>query len=153
MIVDAAAGNISIRHRFKGITASIVTACASATHAASFAYDNILTGRSDIIVVGGSEASVNEVGVGAFGALKALSTRNEDPTIASRPYDKDRDGFVLGEGAGAIVLEEYEHAKARGAKIYAELAGVAMTSDAYHITAPDPDGAERKSDAIGVKVC
>lgn len=141
MIVDAAAGNISIRHQFKGITASVVTACASATHATGFAYDSILSGRSDIIIVGGSEASVNEVGVGAFGALKALSTRNEDPTIASRPYDKDRDGFVLGEGAGAIVLEEYEHAKARGAKIYAELAGVAMTSDAYHITAPDPDGA------------
>lgn len=141
MIVDAAAGNISIRHKFKGITAAVVTACASATHAASFAFDQIRFGRADVILVGGSEASVTEVGVGAFGALKALSKRNEDPTIASRPYDKNRDGFVLGEGAGAIVLEEYEHAKARGAKIYAELVGSAITSDAYHITAPDPEGA------------
>ena len=141
MIVDAAAGNISIRHKFKGITAAVVTACASATHAASFAFDQIRFGRADVILVGGSEASVTEVGVGAFGALKALSKRNEAPTIASRPYDKNRDGFVLGEGAGAIVLEEYEHAKARGAKIYAELVGSAITSDAYHITAPDPEGA------------
>lgn len=140
MIVDAAAGNISIRHGFKGITASVVTACASATHATSFAYDQIRFGRADIIVVGGSEASVTEVGIGSFSSLKALSTRNEDPKSASRPYDKFRDGFVLGEGAGAIVLEEYEHAKARGAKIYAELAGTAITSDAFHITAPDPDG-------------
>lgn len=141
MIVDAAAGNISIRNNFKGITAAVVTACASATHAASVAYDQIRVGRSDIVLVGGSEASVTEVGVGAFGALKALSKRNEDITKASRPYDKDRDGFVLGEGAGAIVLEEYEHAKARGATIYAELVGSAITSDAYHITAPDPEGA------------
>lgn len=140
MIVDAAAGNISIRHGFKGITASVVTACASATHATSFAYDQIRFGRADIIVVGGSEASVTEVGIGSFSSLKALSTRNDDPQAASRPYDKFRDGFVLGEGAGAIVLEEYEHAKARGAKIYAELAGTAITSDAFHITAPDPDG-------------
>lgn len=140
MIVDAAAGNISIRHGFKGITASVVTACASATHATSFAYDQIRFGRADIIVVGGSEASVTEVGIGSFSSLKALSTRNDDPKAASRPYDKFRDGFVLGEGAGAIVLEEYEHAKARGAKIYAELAGTAITSDAFHITAPDPDG-------------
>lgn len=140
MIVDAGAGNISIRHGFKGITASIVTACASATHAASFAFDQIRIGRADVIVVGGSEASVTEVGIGSFSALKALSTRNDDPTAASRPYDKFRDGFVLGEGAGAIVLEEYEHAKARGAKIYAELAGTGITSDAFHITAPDPDG-------------
>ncbi|CAA6802905.1 MAG: 3-oxoacyl-[acyl-carrier-protein] synthase, KASII (EC [uncultured Aureispira sp.] len=140
MIVDAAAGNISIRHKFKGITAAIVTACASATHASSIAFDLIRIGRSNIILVGGSEASVTEVGVGAFGALKALSKRNDDPTHASRPYDKNRDGFVLGEGAGAIVLEEYEHAKKRGATIYAELVGTAMTSDAYHITAPDPEG-------------
>ncbi len=140
MIVDAAAGNISIRNKFKGMTASIVTACASATHTASFAYDLIRVGRADIILVGGSEASVTEVGVGAFGSLKALSKRNDDPKIASRPYDKNRDGFVLGEGAGAIVLEEYEHAVKRGAKIYAELVGTAITSDAYHITAPDPEG-------------
>lgn len=140
MIVDAAAGNISIRNKFRGITAAIVTACASTTHASSIAFDLIRIGRANIILVGGSEASVTEVGVGAFGALKALSKRNDDPTRASRPYDKNRDGFVLGEGAGAIVLEEYEHAKARGATIYAELVGTAMTSDAYHITAPDPEG-------------
>ncbi len=140
MIVDAAAGNISIRNNFRGMTAAVVTACASATHATSIAFDQIRIGRADIILVGGSEASVTDVGVGAFASLKALSRRNEDPTKASRPYDKDRDGFVLGEGAGAIVLEEYEHAKARGAKIYAELVGTAMTSDAYHITAPDPEG-------------
>lgn len=141
MIVDAGAGNISIRNRFKGPTAAIVTACASATHAASLAFDQIRFGRADVILVGGSEASVTEVGVGSFGALKALSKRNDNCQAASRPYDKDRDGFVLGEGAGAIVLEEYEHAKARGAKIYAELVGSAITSDAYHITAPDPEGA------------
>lgn len=141
MIVDAAAGNISIRHGFKGITAAIVTACASATHAASIGFDLIRIGRADILLVGGSEASITEVGVGAFGSLKALSKRNEEPTKASRPYDQNRDGFVLGEGAGAIVLEEYEHAKARGATIYAELVGSAITSDAYHITAPDPEGA------------
>jgi 3-oxoacyl-[acyl-carrier-protein] synthase II len=140
MIVDAASGNISIRNRFRGLTASIVTACASATHAASFAFDMIRIGRSDIILVGGSEAAVTEVGLGSFSALKALSKRNDDPTKASRPYDKNRDGFVLGEGGGAIVLEEYEHAKARGARIYAELVGTAITSDAYHITAPDPKG-------------
>lgn len=141
MIVDAAAGNISIRHGFKGITAAIVTACASATHAASIGFDLIRIGRADVLLVGGSEASITEVGVGAFGSLKALSKRNEEPTKASRPYDQNRDGFVLGEGAGAIVLEEYEHAKARGATIYAELVGTAITSDAYHITAPDPEGA------------
>lgn len=141
MIVDAAAGNISIRHGFKGITAAIVTACASTTHATSFGFDQIRIGRADVLVVGGSEASITEVGIGSFSSLKALSTRNDDPQKASRPYDKDRDGFVLGEGAGAIVLEEYEHAKARGAKIYAELVGTAITSDAFHITAPDPSGA------------
>jgi 3-oxoacyl-[acyl-carrier-protein] synthase II len=141
MIVDAAAGNISIRHGFKGITAAIVTACASTTHAASMGFDLIRIGRADVLLVGGSEASVTEVGVGAFSSLKALSKRNEAPTKASRPYDQNRDGFVLGEGAGAIVLEEYEHAKARGATIYAELVGTAITSDAYHITAPDPEGA------------
>lgn len=141
MIVDAAAGNISIRNKFRGITAAVVTACASTTHASSIGFDLIRIGRADVILVGGSEASVTEVGVGAFGALKALSKRNEEPTRASRPYDKNRDGFVLGEGAGAIVLEEYEHAKKRGATIYAELVGTAMTSDAYHITAPDPEGA------------
>lgn len=141
MIVDAAAGNISIANNFKGMTAAVVTACASTTHAASIGFDMIRIGRADILVVGGSEASIIETGVGAFGALKALSKRNEEPEKASRPYDKNRDGFVLGEGAGAFILEEYEHAKARGATIYAELAGSAITSDAYHITAPDPEGA------------
>lgn len=141
MIVDAAAGNISIANNFKGMTAAVVTACASTTHAASIGFDMIRIGRADILVVGGSEASIVETGVGAFGALKALSKRNEEPEKASRPYDKNRDGFVLGEGAGAFILEEYEHAKARGATIYAELAGSAITSDAYHITAPDPEGA------------
>ncbi|MCP4441511.1 MAG: beta-ketoacyl-ACP synthase II [Aureispira sp.] len=140
MIVDAAAGNVSIRHGFKGMTGAVVTACASSTHSMYMAFDQIRLGRADIIVVGGSEASVTHVGVGAFNALKALSTRNDDPTKASRPYDKNRDGFVLGEGAGALVLEEYEHAKARGAKIYAEVVGSALTSDSYHITAPDPEG-------------
>lgn len=140
MIVDAAAGNVSIRHGFKGMTGAMVTACASSTHSMYMAFDQIRLGRADIIVVGGSEASVTHVGVGAFNALKALSTRNDDPLSASRPYDKNRDGFVLGEGAGALVLEEYEHAKARGAKIYAEVVGSALTSDAYHITAPDPEG-------------
>ena len=119
----------------------MLRACASATHAASFAFDQIRIGRANVILVGGSEASVTEVGVGAFGSLKALSKRNDDMHKASRPYDKDRDGFVLGEGAGAIVLEELEHAKARGATIYAELVGTSITSDAYHITAPDPEGA------------
>ncbi len=141
MIVDAAAGNISIRNKFKGMTAAIVTACASTTHSTSLAFDQIRMGRADIILVGGSEASITTVGVGAFNSLQALSKRNDDPQKASRPYDKNRDGFVLGEGAGAIVLEEYEHAKARGAKIYAELVGSAITSDAFHITAPDPSGA------------
>jgi len=145
MIVDAAAGNISIRNKFKGMTGAFVTACASTTHSATIAFDQIRLGRADIILVGGSEASVNEVGVGAFSSLTALSTRNDSPETASRPYDKNRDGFVLGEGSGAFVLEEYEHAVARGAKIYAELVGTAASGDAYHITAPDPtgDGAAR----------
>jgi len=140
MIVDAAAGNISIRNKFKGLTGAFVTACASTTHSAGLAFDHIRLGRADIMLVGGSEASINEVGVGAFSSLTALSTRNDSPKTASRPYDENRDGFVLGEGSGAFVLEEYEHAVARGAKIYAELAGTAATGDAYHITAPDPSG-------------
>jgi 3-oxoacyl-[acyl-carrier-protein] synthase II len=140
MIVDASAGNISIRNGFKGPTGAFVTACASSTHCIGLAYDQILLGRADVMVVGGAEAAITEVGVGAFNALKALSTRNDKPEIASRPFDKDRDGFVIGEGAGALILEEYEHAKARGAKIYCEIIGVAQNSDAYHITAPDPDG-------------
>lgn len=140
MIVDASAGNISIRNGFRGPTGAFVTACASSTHCIGLAYDQILLGRADVMVVGGAEAAITEVGVGAFNALKALSTRNEEPEIASRPFDKDRDGFVIGEGSGALILEDYEHAKARGAKIYCEIIGVAQNSDAYHITAPDPDG-------------
>jgi len=140
MIVDASAGNISIRNGFTGPSAAIVTACASSTHCIGLGYDQIKLGRADVMIVGGAEAALTEVGVGAFNALKALSTRNEDPTTASRPFDKDRDGFVIGEGAGCLVLEELEHAKARGAKIYAEVIGVAQNADAYHITAPNPDG-------------
>jgi 3-oxoacyl-[acyl-carrier-protein] synthase II len=140
MIVDASAGNISIRHGFTGPSAAIVTACASSTHCIGLGYDQILLGRADVMVVGGAEAAIGEVGVGAFNALKALSTRNDDPTAASRPFDKDRDGFVIGEGAGCLVIEDLEHALARGAKIYAEIIGVAQNADAYHITAPNPDG-------------
>lgn len=140
MIVDASAGNISIRHGFRGPTGAFVTACASSTHCIGLAYDQICLSRADVMVVGGAEAAINVVGVGAFNALKALSTRNEDPSVASRPFDKDRDGFVIGEGAASLILEDYEHAKARGAKIYAEIIGVAQNADAYHITAPDPDG-------------
>ena len=140
MIVDAAAGNISIRHGFRGISAAVVTACASSTHSMSLAFDQIRLGRAKAILVGGSEASVTEVGVGAFNALRALSTRNDDPTTASRPYDKTRDGFVLGEGAGALIFEDYDHAVARGAEIYAEVVGSAITADAYHQTDPSPDG-------------
>jgi len=140
MIVDASAGNISIRHRFTGPSAAIVTACASSTHCIGLGYDQILLGRAKVMVVGGAEAAINETGVGAFNALKALSTRNDDPTSASRPFDKDRDGFVIGEGAGCIVLEDLEHAQERGAHIYAEVIGVAQNADAYHITAPNPEG-------------
>ena len=140
MIVDASAGNISIRNGFTGPSAAIVTACASSTHCIGLGYDQILLGRADVMVVGGAEAAIGEVGVGAFNALKALSTRNDDPHAASRPFDKDRDDFVIGEGAGALVIEELEHALARGAKIYAEIIGVAQNADAFHITAPNPEG-------------
>lgn len=140
MIVDAAAGNISIRHGFQGISCAVVTACASSTHAMALALDQIRLGRNKVILVGGSEAPICHVGVGAFNALRALSTRNDDPQAASRPYSKDRDGFVLGEGAGALIFEDLEHALARGAKIYAEVAGAAITADAYHQTDPHPDG-------------
>lgn len=140
MIIDAAAGHISIRNGFKGLSCAVVTACASSTHAMSLAYDQIRLGRADVIVTGGAEASITEVGVGGFNALRALSTNNDNPAGASKPYDQNRDGFVLGEGSGTIVLEDYEHAKARGAKIYAEVAGSAITADAYHQTAPHPEG-------------
>ncbi len=140
MILDIAAGQISMRYGFRGPNFAVVSACASSTNAMIDAFDNIRLGKADIILTGGSEAVISEAGVGGFNAMKALSERNDDPATASRPFDKDRDGFVMGEGAGIIVLEELEHAKARGAKIYAEIAGGGATADAYHITAPHPDG-------------
>lgn len=140
MIADIAPGQISIKYDLRGINFGTVSACASATHAFISALDNIRIGRADIIVSGGSEAAVTRAGIGGFGSMKALSQRNEDPATASRPFDRDRDGFVLGEGAACLILEEYEHALRRGARIYAELAGGGMTADAYHITAPHPEG-------------
>src|SRR6186713_1473030 len=141
MIPDLSAGHISIKYGFRGPNFVTVSACASSTNSIYDAYTYIRLGKADIIVSGGSEAAVCEAGVGGFNALKALSERNDSPQTASRPYDKDRDGFVLGEGAGALILEEYEHAKKRGAKIYGEIIGGGMSADAYHITAPHPDGA------------
>ena len=141
MIPDLSAGHISIKYGFRGPNFVTVSACASSTNAIYDAYTYIKLGKADIIVSGGSEAAVCEAGVGGFNALKALSERNDSPETASRPYDKDRDGFVLGEGAGAVILEEYEHAKRRGAKIYAEIIGGGLSADAYHITAPHPEGA------------
>ena len=140
MIADIAAGHISIKYGFRGPNYATVSACASSTHAMIDAFNYIKWGKADIFITGGSEASINAAGVGGFNAMHALSTRNDDPKTASRPFDKDREGFVLGEGAAALVLEEYEHAKARGAKIYAEVVGGAMTADAHHITAPHPEG-------------
>ena len=140
MIADIAPGNISIKHGFMGPNYTTVSACASSANAIIDALNYIRLGHCDIIVTGGSEATINEAGVGGFNAMHALSTRNESPETASRPFDATRDGFVLGEGSGALVLEEYEHAKARGANIYAELIGGGLSSDAYHMTAPHPEG-------------
>jgi len=140
MIVDMASGLIAIRYGFMGVNFCPVSACATSTSAIIEAYDNIRLGKADIIVSGGAEAPIVESGVGGFSALKALSTRNDDFKTASRPYDTDRDGFVIGEGAGALILEELEHAKARGAVILAEIIGGAMSADAYHMTAIHPDG-------------
>ena len=140
MIADIAPGNISIKHGFMGPNYTTVSACASAANAMIDALNYIRLGYCDVIVTGGSEAAVTIAGMGGFNAMHALSTRNESPETASRPFDATRDGFVLGEGAGAIVLEDYEHAKARGAKIYAEVLGGGLSSDAYHMTAPHPDG-------------
>jgi 3-oxoacyl-[acyl-carrier-protein] synthase II len=140
MIADIAPGNISIKHGFMGPNYTTVSACASSANAMIDALNYIRLGHCDIIVSGGSEAAVTIAGMGGFNAMHALSTRNESPETASRPFDANRDGFVLGEGAGALILEEYEHAKARGAKIYAEVVGGGMSSDAYHMTAPHPDG-------------
>ncbi|MCW3073187.1 MAG: 3-oxoacyl-ACP synthase [Flaviaesturariibacter sp.] len=140
MISDIAAGHISMRHGFRGPNFSVVSACASSTNAMMEALNLIRLGKSDIIITGGAECVVSEAGIGGFNAMKALSERNEDPKTASRPYDKDRDGFVMGEGAGVLVFEELEHALARGAKIYCEVAGAGATADAHHITAPHPEG-------------
>ncbi len=140
MIADLSAGHISIKYGFRGPNYATVSACASSTNALYDAYTYIKLGKADAIVSGGSEAAICIAGVGGFNALKALSERNDSPETASRPYDKDRDGFVLGEGAGGLILEEYEFAKKRGAKIYGEIIGGGMTSDAYHITAPHPEG-------------
>ncbi|TFV97365.1 beta-ketoacyl-[acyl-carrier-protein] synthase II [Algoriphagus kandeliae] len=140
MIADISAGFISIKYGFRGPNFVTVSACASATNALIDAFNYIRLGKADIFISGGSEAAVTEAGIGGFNAMKALSQRNDSPETASRPFDKDRDGFVLGEGAGALILEEYEHAVARGAKIYAELVGGGMSADANHITAPHPEG-------------
>jgi 3-oxoacyl-[acyl-carrier-protein] synthase II len=140
MIADIASGQISIRYGFRGPNFTTVSACASANNAMIDAFNYIRLGKADAIVTGGSEAAVNESGIGGFNALKALSERNDSPETASRPFDKDRDGFVLGEGSAAIILEEYEHAIKRGAKIYAEVVGGGLSADAYHLTAPHPEG-------------
>ena len=140
MISDIAAGIISIKYGFRGPNFTTVSACASSSNAIIDSFNYIRLGKADIIITGGSEASVNEAGLGGFNAIKALSTRNENPEKASRPFDKDRDGFVLGEGAGTLILEEYEHAVKRGAKIYAEILGGGLSADAHHITAPHPEG-------------
>jgi len=140
MILDIAPGHISIKYGLRGPNFSTVSACASSTNALIDSFNYIRLGMADVIISGGSEAIINEAGMGGFNAMHALSTRNDDPTTASRPFDKDRDGFVAGEGSGTIILEELEHAKARGAKIYAEIIGGGMSADANHITAPHPEG-------------
>src|SRR5678809_1178055 len=140
MILDIAAGQISMRHGFRGPNFAVVSACASSTNAIMEASNLIRLGKADVILTGGAESVISEAGVGGFNAMKALSERNDDPKTASRPFDKDRDGFVMGEGAGVLILEELEHARARGAKIYCEIAGGGATADAHHITAPHPEG-------------
>ena len=145
MILDIAAGHISMRHGFRGPNFAVVSACASSTNAIIDAFDNIRLGKADVVVTGGSEAVVSAAGVGGFNAMKALSERNDDPKTASRPFDKDRDGFVMGEGAGVLIIESLDHALARGAKIYCEIAGGGATADAHHITAPHPEGLGAKN--------
>lgn len=140
IISDIAAGHLSMIYGFRGPNYCTSSACASSANAIADAFNMLRLGKADIFISGGSEAGVNTAGIGGFNALHALSTRNDDPTTASRPFDKDRDGFVVGEGAGALILEEYEHAKARGAKIYAELVGIGLTADAHHLTSPHPEG-------------
>ena len=145
MILDIAAGHISMRHGFRGPNFAVVSACASSTNAIMEAYNLIRLGKADIILAGGTESVISEAGVGGFNAMKALCERNEDPKTASRPYDKDRDGFVMGEAAGVIILEDLDHAAKRGAKIYCEIAGAGATADAHHITAPHPEGLGAKN--------
>jgi 3-oxoacyl-[acyl-carrier-protein] synthase II len=140
LIPDISAGYLSILYGFRGPNYATVSACASATNAIIDAYHLIQLGKADVMITGGSEAAITEVGIGGFSSMKAISERNDSPETASRPFDKDRDGFVMGEGAGALILEEYEHAKARGAHIYCELIGAGLSADAHHITAPHPDG-------------
>lgn len=141
MISDIASGHISMRYGYRGPNYTTVSACSSSTHALADAFNLIRLGKADLFISGGSEAAITPPGVGGFSAMQALSSRNDDPQHASRPFDRDRDGFVMGEGAGALILEELGHAKARGAKIYAELVGTGMTADAHHLTAPHPEGA------------
>ena len=140
MIADICAGHISIKYGFRGPNFCTVSACASSAHALAESFMYIKLGKAKVMLAGGSEAAITHAGLGGFSSMKAISQRDDDPKTASRPFDKDRDGFVLGEGAGALILEEYEHAKARGAKIYAELAGTGLTADAHHMTAPHPEG-------------
>lgn len=140
LIGDIAPGHISIKYGFRGVNFGTVSACASSTHAIIVAFDNIKNGRNDIMITGGSEAAITRASIGGFSSMKAMSERSDSPETASRPFDKDRDGFVLGEGAGAFVLEELTHALSRGAKIYGEIIGSGMTADAYHMTAPHPEG-------------
>ena len=145
MILDIAAGQVSMRHNLRGPNYAVTSACASSTNAMIDALYLIRMGKADIMLTGGSEAVISEAGVGGFNAMKAMSERNDDPATASRPYDKDRDGFIMGEGAGVLVFEELEHALARGAKIYCEVVGGGATADAYHITAPHPEGLGAKN--------
>ncbi|MBQ1612492.1 MAG: beta-ketoacyl-ACP synthase II [Alphaproteobacteria bacterium] len=140
LIVDMASGRISMKHGYKGVNKVVVSACATGSHSVGDAFRSIQYGDADVMVAGGCEATITNLGVGAFTAARALSKRNDEPEKASRPYDKDRDGFIMGEGAGVLILEEYEHAKARGAKIYAEIVGYGQTADAYDMVAPDPEG-------------